>query len=92
MRKVCNNKVEFSANGKSAIFRLSDMELYWLRIYDDKKPDNETKAKLGLLYNFSVFAFFDYQVKGSKCRRFKSIFNYHEFEKMKWTLIEDDKC
>lgn len=86
-RKICNNKVEFSANGKSVTFRLSDDELKTLRKYDDERKN----SKYGWLYNFSVFAFFDYEVKGSKCGRFHKNFNYHKFEKMIWCLAEDDK-
>jgi hypothetical protein len=39
------------------------------------------------LYNFSVFSFFDYYVKGSKCGRFHREFNYHEFDKIMWDFV-----
>jgi hypothetical protein len=86
-RKICNNKVEFSANGKYVVFELSDKELKTLRVYDDERKH----SNFGWLYNFSAFAFFDYEVKGSKCGRFRKNFNYHNFEKMMWRLIEDEK-
>ena len=88
-RKVCNNKVEFTACGKTVMFRLSDKELRMLRRSSifEKGVDWE-KRNYGYLYNFSVFAFFDYDVKGSKCGRFHKEFNYHEFDKMWWSLTD----
>lgn len=85
-KKVLNHKVEFSANGKSLTFRFSNDEVAALIAYSKSLCGN---GKSGFLYNFSAFALFDYDIKGSKCARFNKNFNYHEFETMIWTIIED---
>jgi hypothetical protein len=82
-RKVNNNKVEFSANGTTAVFRLSDKELAKLRTYSDGKKHNSW----GMMHNFSVFAFFDYETTPSKSGRFNSLFNYHKFDKIMWQIV-----
>lgn len=82
MRKVCNNKVEFSANGTTAVFRLSDKELATLRAYSD----GEKHDSWGMMYNSSAFAFFDYKTTPSKMGRFHSLFNYHNFDKIMWQI------
>ena len=87
-RKVCNNKVEFTACGKSVIFRLSDKELKTLRrISTFEKGVDWEKRNYGYLYNFTAFSFFDNYVKGSKCGRFHREFTYHEFDKIMWDLV-----
>lgn len=85
-KKILKHKVEFSANGKYLTFRFSDDELAALIAYSKSLGSN---GKFGHLYNFSAFALFDYDIKGSKCARFYKNFDYHEFETMMWTIIED---
>ena len=88
MKKILKHKVEFSANGKYAVFKFSDDELKKLIGYDDGKQS----SKWGWLYNFSAFALFDYDINSrSKRGRFHSIFNYHDFEKMIWRLMEENE-
>jgi len=87
-RKQCNNKVEFHACGKSVIFRLSDSELKQLRrnsIYT--KGQDWEKFTHGSMYNFSAYAYFDYEVKGSKRGRFIENFPYLKFDTIFWFLL-----
>ena len=88
VRKVCNNKVEFTACGKTLLFRLSDKELKMLRRSSIwYKGEDWESRKYGYMYNFSAYAFFDYDVKGSKAGRFHVAFPYHDFEKIMWDLV-----
>lgn len=87
-RKVCNNKVEFSACGKSVTFRLSDKELRMLRrssiFYNGDKWETFTH---GTMYNFAAYAFFEYETSRAKYGRFISNFPYKDFDKIIWFLI-----
>ncbi len=92
-KKVCNNKIKFCAHGNEAIFRLSDLEVKKLRRYSEYTKSEKERgflenATFGNIRNFSVFALFDYEIKGSKCGRFHSIFNYHKFDIMFWMFVE----
>ena len=87
-RKKPNNKVKFSAYGKEVVFRLTDLELKKLRAYSNYlNGEDWEKFNFGQIRNFSVFALFDYVIKGSKAGRFHANFNYHKFETMYWTLM-----
>ena len=87
-RKVCNNKVEFIAAGKSAVFHLSDLELRRLRKSSVwVNGDDWERFTHGDIYNFSVFTLFGMEFKSqSKRQRFNRIFHYHDFDKMYWYI------
>lgn len=76
------NKVFISQAGKQVMFRLSDKELKHLRIYSQYTRQNQeyalNRATMGSCYNFSMFAFFDYDTTRSKAGRFHANFNYHD--------------
>lgn len=81
MAKQLNNKVTISQAGVEATFRLSDKELRQLRVYSNFNKQEENngfleKARLGIAYNFSMFAFFEYETTRSKYGRFASLFDY----------------
>ena len=83
MAKQLNNKVVISQAGVEATFRLSDKELKGLRhssIYtrQDKESGKVDKAIMGNAYNFSMYAFFDYETTRAKSGRFHKVFNYHK--------------
>lgn len=67
-------KVTISQCGKEAVFRLSEKELKKLRVYSDKMGSS---MWYGHAYNFSMYAFFEYETSRSKYRRFASLFNYN---------------
>lgn len=68
-KKKLTHKVTLMQGGTEATFRLTDKE------YDALKKCKEMYN--GKCYNFSIFAWADYDISRSKCRRFNSIFNYH---------------
>lgn len=78
-------KVTLSQNGVSATFRLTDREYKWLKSYSDKK---NSSSRMGNMYNFSAFAWADYEISRSKCSRFHSLFNYHNGDFL-WYLEEE---
>ncbi len=87
LKKVCNNKVVFLACGKKVTFNLSDDELRQLRrssIY--YKGDDWENFTFGTIFNFSVYAFFEYETSRAKYRRFAENFLYHDFDRMEWFL------
>ena len=88
IRKKCNNKVIFTACGKQLEMRLSDKELDNLRVASRHMGDKDYKAaNSGDIYNFAIFALFDYGIKSSsKSGRFYKTFNYHDFDNMYWYL------
>ena len=88
-KKTCNNKVEFTACGKSLVFRLSDKELRNLRVASIRhKGDDWEHFNCGHMYNFSAYAFFEYDTTRTKYGRFAANFPYHDFEKIYWTIID----
>lgn len=83
MATALNNQVTISQAGVEATFRLSDKELRKLRIYSrytrqEKENGFLDKATMGNAYNFSMYAFFEYETSRSKYGRFASLFNYHK--------------
>lgn len=66
-------KVTISQCGKEAVFGLSETELKKLRIFSNKNEG----STMGHVYNFSMYAFFEYETSRSKYIRFASLFNYH---------------
>ena len=92
MKKILNNVVRFSAAGKDVDVRLSDKELTMLRqssIYS--KGTDLTKMNYALIYNFSLYAYFDYDLKNTKKGwRVKKAFPYHDYDKIMWDLIKHD--
>ena len=92
MAKELNNKVEVWQCGMHATFRLSDKELKQLRhssIYTaQEKVYAENHATYGRCYNFSMYAFFEYDTTRAKYGRFAKLFNYHmgDFD---WYLITE---
>ena len=79
-------KVTLSQNGVSATFRLTNEEYKQLRNYSDKKHGS---SRMGDMYNFSAFAWADYEISRSKCGRFHSLFNYHDGDFL-WYLEEEE--
>lgn len=73
-QKKLTHKVRITQCGKEAVFRLSDKEFKGLQC---SSIDRETKT-FGRCYNFSMYAFFEYETTRSKYGRFASIFNYHK--------------
>lgn len=74
------NKVTIMQGGKDVTFTLTDKELQGLRnssVYTAQEKERAMKATLGRVYNFSMYAFFDYEVSRAKCGRFHANFNYH---------------
>ena len=65
------HKVTLTQGGVSATFRLNDKEFESLK-------NSERPHCSHCLYNFSAFAWADYEISRSKCGRFHSIFNYHK--------------
>lgn len=87
LKKVCNNKVVFLACGKEVTFKLSDSELRQLRCSSvHYKDDDWEKFTHGTIFNFSVYAFFEYETSRAKYGRFAKNFPYHDFDKMAWFL------
>ena len=88
-KKKLNNKVEISACGKSITMRLSDEELKKLRIYSNtKKGENLNTKTIGDIYNFSLYALFDMDLKSrSKASRIHENFPYHNFSTAFWCLL-----
>ena len=75
------NKVTISQNGKDVKFNRTDKELQGLRkssVYTAQEKEKALKATHGKCYNFSIFAFFDYETNGSKRARFHANFNYSD--------------
>ncbi len=64
-------KVTLMQAGVIATFRLNDKEYKQLKIY--AIPQDKDR-----LYNFSAFAWADYELSRSKMGRFHSIFDYHK--------------
>ena len=89
-RKILNNKVNFFAGGKDVTIRLSDRELKILKRYSNyNKDDNLDKMTMMEMYNFSMDAYFDYELKGStKGSRVKLAFPYHDYSNVWWELVE----
>ena len=65
------HKVTLMQKGKEVTFRLNDKEYNQLKIYADRWRYNT-------LFNFSAFAWADYELSRSKCNRFHANFNYHD--------------
>ena len=87
-KKKLTRKVEISQGGKSVIFRLSEKEYQSLRkssIYTAKEP---IPSVFGECYNFSMYAFFDYETSRSKAGRFNNEFNFHNGN-FTWLLITE---
>ena len=78
-------RVEFLQHDVKATFRLTDEEYKQLRNYSDKKHGS---SRMGDMYNFSAFAWADYEISRSKCGRFHSLFNYHKGDFL-WYLEEE---
>ena len=83
MAKQLNNKVVISQAGVEATFRLSDKKLKGRRhssifTRQDKESGKVDKAIMGNAYNFSMYAFFDYETTRAKSGRFHKVFNYHK--------------
>lgn len=79
-KTLLNNKVEIRQCGVSAVFRLSNEELKRLRrssCFTAREIEKAMKATSGRCYNFSMYAFFEYETTRAKYGRFASIFNYH---------------
>lgn len=75
------NKVTISQCGKEVTFNLTDKEMQGLRkssIYTAQEKEMAMKATHGRCYNFSMYAFFDYELNGSKRARFHANFNYDD--------------
>jgi hypothetical protein len=75
------NKVTISQCGKEVTFNLTDKEMQGLRkssVYTAQEKEMAMKATHGRVYNFSMYAFFDYEVSRAKCGRFHANFNYHD--------------
>lgn len=75
------NKVTITQCGKDVTFTLTDKELQGLRkssVYTAQEKERAMKATYGRVYNFSMFAFFDYETNGSKRGRFHKYFNYND--------------
>ena len=89
-RKILNNKVNFFAGGKDVTIRLSDRELKILKQYSNyHKGDNLDKMTMMEMYNFSMYAYFEYELKGSaKGSRVKLAFPYHDYSTVWWKLVE----
>jgi hypothetical protein len=87
-RKVCNNKVEITACGKSIVMRLSDGELKKLRNYSDRqKGEDWERMTMGNITHVSLYALFDYAIKSpSKTGRIHKEFPFHDFENAWWYL------
>ena len=69
-KKKLTHKITLSQAGVNATFRLTDKEYDALKRCEDRYN--------GKCYNFSIFAWADYDISRSKCGRFHSIFNYHK--------------
>ena len=92
MAKQLSNKVVISQAGVEATFRLSDKELKGLRhssryTRQDQESGKVDKAIMGNVYNFAMYAFFDYETTRAKSGRFHSLFNYHKGDF--WWYLED---
>jgi len=89
-KKVLNNKVNFFAGGKDVTIRLSDKELKTLKRYSIyHKDDNLDRLTMMQMYNFSLHAYFDYELRGSsKGARVTLAFPYHDYDNVWWELIE----
>lgn len=89
-RKILNNKVKFFAGYKDVTIKLSDRELKILKRYSKyHKDDNLDKMTMMEMYNFSMYAYFDYELKGStKGSRVKRAFPYHDYSNVWWELVE----
>ena len=68
-KKKLTHKVTLMQGGTEATFRLTDKEYDALKRCKDRYN--------GKCFNFSIFAWADYDISKSKCGRFHSIFNYH---------------
>ena len=90
MKKILNNKVCFSGGGKEITLKLSDKELKLLREYSIySKGTDLNRMTYAQIYNFSLYAYFDYDFKGTtKGCRVKQAFPYHDYDKILWELIE----
>ena len=75
------NKVTISQCGKDVKFNFTDKELQGLRkssVYTAQEKEKAIKATHGKVYDFSMFAFFDYETNGPKRARFHANFNYSD--------------
>lgn len=68
-KKKLTHKVTICQGATEATFRLTDKEYNAL--------EKCLVHHSGLCYNFSIFAWADYDISRSKRNRFHSIFNYH---------------
>lgn len=75
MTKKLTHKVVISQGGVNATFRLSDKEMDGLRASSWTRSNGK---HMGNCYNFSMYAFFEYETTRSKYGRFASVFNYHK--------------
>lgn len=85
-KKALTRKVEIAQKGNYVIFRLSEKEYQSLRrssIYTAREP---IPSLYGRCYNFSMFAFFDYETSRSKAGRFHKEFNYFDGD-FSWRLV-----
>ena len=92
MAKQLNNKVYIQQAGKELAFRLSDKELQNLRnssIYTAPEKERAMKATFGRCYNFSMYAFFEYETTPAKYKRFANNFNYHKGD-FTWFIISEE--
>ena len=72
--KKLNHMVHIMQGGEEAVFHLSDKELKSLQ---HSSRDRESKSS-GSCYNFSMYAFFEYETSRAKYGRFANIFDYHK--------------
>lgn len=70
-KTIITHKVTLSQAGVNATFRLTDKEYNGL-----KKSCVPTMPDR--LYNFSAYAWADYEISRAKCNRFHKLFNYHK--------------
>ena len=80
MEKKLTHKVVISQGGVNATFRLSDKEMEGLRA----SSRDRSNTKMGMCYNFAMYAFFEYETTRSKYGRFASLFDYHKGDLLWW--------
>lgn len=75
MANKLTHKVVISQGGVNATFRLSDKEMESLCASSWTRSNGK---HMGNCYNFSMYAFFEYETTRSKYNRFARLFNYHK--------------
>ena len=87
--KILNTKIEFSACGRYMTMRLSDDELRQLRRSSNNWAGVDVSSMTcGFIYNFAIYALFDYSFKSaSKRRRFMDTYGYNDFGEMYWSVV-----